>query len=423
MTLPTRVLLAVAAWAAAGMGLAQEDRTPRAGEAYSGTAFGSVISVPAIDRRVVTDAILSIAVIPDDLEKRRFVPSGGLLVWRNRGGSHGRLRAVLSGLYDDVRWDRGPEGRSCLALTFFNETLPWARSEYVEGVRIASADLERHQVRGGAGIGWRRTIGPGLQDNAIEAALTVEPGVLLFSRGSRTAPDFRVPPDVFEGRVHLRLRADSLERNILELPHAGWAAGLDGIAGERAGWRSWGGGVFGVASGSRGRHWQRIEAWGLGAFGTPGAPRERQRWIASAYAGIGSHLDRFSAFRLGGGSNAGDVESLSSAIVPAAASEELFPSRYGLVNLEYRYQALFFLYLQLKGTLAWVEQARFGSAESSVVSKVRPAHGVTAGVTSGFLWNSEIELNGAYNFGLERPKSGRPRKGGRSFLVSWIKTL
>ncbi|MEP6770038.1 MAG: hypothetical protein ABJC61_15295 [Acidobacteriota bacterium] len=417
------VLLLLAAWAAAETSLAQEDRTPRAGEPYSATVFGSIVAAPAVDRRLVTDAYVSLAAIPDDLEKRRLVPAAGILVWRNRGGRHGLLRAALSGLYDDVRWEPGPEGVSSLALTFFNDTLPWDRSEYVQGVRIAGADLERHQIRAGAGIGWRRTIRPGLQDNMIEAALTVEPGVLLFSRGSRTDADFRVPRDVFEGRVHLRLRADSLERNILELPHAGWAAGLDGLIGERAGWESWGGGVFGAANGSRDRRWQRVEAWGLAAFGTPGAPRERQRWIASAYVGIGSRLDRFSAFRLGGGSNAGDVESLSTAIVPAAAADELFPSRYGLVNLEYRYQAVFFLFFQLKGTLAWVEQPQFGPGGSGVFRRVRPLNGITAGLTSGFLWSSEIEVNAAYNFGLERPKDGRPRKGGRSVFVSWIKAL
>ncbi|MDQ2971107.1 MAG: hypothetical protein M3R34_08205 [Acidobacteriota bacterium] len=421
-----RVLLfipAAVACAAGGTCLAEEDRTPRAGEAYSGTVFGRLISAPALDRRVVTDVNLSIDVIPDALEKRRFVPTGGVLLWRNRGEEHGRLRAVLSGLYDDVRWDAAPAGRRGLALTFFNETLPWDRSEYVQAVRVSGADLQRYQVRAGAGVGWRRAIAPGNQDNAVEIGLTLEPGALFFSSGTRTSPDFQIPRDVFEGRIHLRFRLDGLERNILELPHAGWAAGLDGVAGQRAGWRSWGGGVFGVQSGAAGRRWDRIEGWGLAAFGTPGASRERHRWIASAYAGIGSHLDRFSAFRLGGGSNAGDWESLSTPIIPAAAYEELFPSRYGLVNLEYRYQALFFLYLQLKGTLAWVEQPRFTPDRTGVSSRMRPLHGITAGVTSGFLWSSEIEVNGAYNFGLERQKDGRPRKGGRSFLVSWTKTL
>jgi hypothetical protein len=57
------------------------------------------------------------------------------------------------------------------------------------------------------------------------------------------------------------------------------------------------------------------------------------------------------------------------------------------------------------------------------VSRVRPLHGVTVGLTSGFLWSSEIEVNAAYNFGLERVENGRPRKGGRSILLSWTKSL
>ena len=417
------LLAAAAACTLSGSAFAQDDRTPRAGEAFSATVLGSILSVAAVDRRVVTDVNLSFAVIPDQLERRRFVPAGGVLLWRNRGGLDGRVRALLSGLYDDVRWDVAPEDRFGAALTFFNETLPWDRSEYVQGRRISGADLQRHQIRAGAGVGWRRRIAPGGQDNAVEASLTFEPGALLFARGRSTSADFRIPRDAFEGRLHFRLRTDSLERNILELPHAGWAGGVDAAAGERAGWQSWGGGLFGVSSGAEGRRWERLEAWALAAFGTPGLPRERHRWIASAYAGVGSHLDRFSAFRLGGGSNTGDVEALSSPIVPAAAYEELFPSRYGLVNLEYRFQALFFLYLQLKGTLAWVEQPRFLPGGSGVVSRVRPLHGITAGLTSGFLWNSEIELNGAWNFGLEREKNGRPRKGGRSLLLSWTKAI
>src|SRR6185369_5353591 len=125
----------------------------------------------------------------------------------------------------------GPESPWEAVVTFENLTPPFTRSEYVEGERVASEDLKWGSVRAGAGIGYRHGLAPGHQDNAFEAAITYEPGYLFFSRGDDTAKAFLPPPNTYEGRAHLRLRADAFERNILELPHRGWSAGLDAWAG------------------------------------------------------------------------------------------------------------------------------------------------------------------------------------------------
>jgi hypothetical protein len=401
---------------------AQEYRTPRAGEACSATVFGSLIEAAARDRRAVTAAGIGVYAIPSGPQERRLIPSGDLFLWRNHEAGKDRFRAVLVGLYDELRWNKSPaffRGGEA-AFSFENETLPFARSEYIEGSRIAAEELKWYTVRGGAGLGWRVALSPGHQDNAFEIAVTFEPGWLFFQRGSDTASTFVLPRDTYEGRLHLRVRADALERNILELPHAGFAAGLDGYAAHRARWEDWGGPVFGLQSGPDGKNWASTSAYALYAGPIPFSRAERHRLIASAYGGTGSRLDRFSAFRLGGGSNAGDWESLSQPILPAAAPGEFFPSHYGIVNVEYRYEALFFLYLQARGSLAWIDRPRFAE-NSAIVKRTESMNSATAGLTSGFLWNSEIELAYAYNFGILRQRNGATHSGGAAILFSFTR--
>ena len=400
---------------------AQDARAPRAGEAWTETVFGKTFSAAARDRTFVTAIVLNAQWIPGGLEQRVLVPSGGLFVWRNRQDGAERLRADIAVLANDARYNRRlvPSGWEA-ALTFENVTLPFARSEYVEGRRIAAEELKWNFVRAGAGIGYRRTLSPGHQDNAFEAALTYEPGYLFFARGGDTASAFVLPRETYEGRIHLRLRADALERNILELPHAGFAAGLDGVAGHRSDWKDWGGRVFDLQNAEASRDFRAVSLYAVAAGGMPFFVGERHRYVASAYAGRGVHLDRFSAFRLGGGSNAGDWESLSAPILPAAGFQEFFPSRYGIANLEYRYQAFFFLYLQMRGSLAWLDRPRF-TPQGSVTDRTGRLHAVTAGLTSGFVWDSSLELDYSYNFGLLRQRSGAARSGAGALFLAWTK--
>ncbi len=406
----------------AGDASAQVERTPRAGESYTGTLFGKPLTVAGRDRTRVTEIGLGFQWIPDGPQERVLVPAGGLYLWRNSNAGESRLRAVLTGLYDDVRYGRRlARGSGFEAVaTFENVTLPFARSEYVEGERIASEELKWGYVRAGAGVGYWRSISPGNQDNAFEATVSYEPGYLFFSRGGDTEAAFRLPRNTYEGRFHLRVRADAFERNILELPHRGWAAGLDAWAGRRSRWADWGGTSTGIQSGASGRTWQAFAAYASAAIGVPGVAGERHSFIGSFYAANGHDVDRFSAFRLGGGSNAGDYESLSQPILPAAAFEEFFTSRYGIANLEYRYQALFFLYLQARGTLARLRRPRF-MPSGAVENRTQNFRAVTAGLTSGLPWNSSLELNYAYNFDLLRQRNGATRSGGGSVYLLWTK--
>ncbi len=400
--------------------VAQEGRTALAGEAFTGTLFGKPVDVPARDRTRVTELWAALQWIPDGPESRTLVPQGAVLLWRNRNGGEERFRAVLLGIYDDVRWNRRLSGRLESVLTFENTTLPWARSEYVEGRRIASEELEWSVVRAGVGLGTRFTIAPSLQDNAVEAALTYEPGVLFFRRGSDTLDSFRLPSDAYEGRVHGRVRADAFERNLLELPHRGFGGGLDALWAHRAGWQDWGGGPTGPHAADETRIWSAISGYALAALPVPFVNSERHRLLLSAYGGAGSSLDRFSALRLSGGSNAGDFESLSQPILPAAAFDEIATRGYGILNLEYRFEALFFLFLSARGTLARADRVRF-DAQGGFTNRTDWLDGVTVGLTSGFLWDSSIELFVSRNFGLETRKDGASSTGRNALYFSFTK--
>ena len=56
--------------------VAQEDRTPRAGEEFMGTLFGKPVNVPARDRTRVMELWVAAQWIPDGPETRTFVPEG-----------------------------------------------------------------------------------------------------------------------------------------------------------------------------------------------------------------------------------------------------------------------------------------------------------------------------------------------------------
>lgn len=405
-----------------GAGYTEDDRTPRAGEAYSTTLLEMPVEVAARDRTRVTAINLGLYQIPDGPEDQKSSPFGAVFLWRNWENGQERLRGIFSGLYDQVRYSTTPvflQGAEII-LTFENVTVPFDRAEYIEGQRIDSEELKWHEIQTGIGLGYRVPLSPGHQDNALEAALTYEPGLLLFDEGDETDPSFQVPKDTYEGRIHFRLRADAIERNLLELPHRGFAAGLDGWYGRRADWRDWGGPVSGFQSGDTGREWLAASGYAVAVMGPPFSDGERHRLIGSAYGGTGKDLDRFSAFRLGGGPASGEWEALSHPNLPGAAFGEFFPRRYAILNLVYRYEVLPFFYPELRGSLAWVDRSRFQEG-GTVVNRMEALHSIGGAVTSGFFWNSTLELGYAYNFGILRDKIGTPESGRQALSASWTK--
>jgi hypothetical protein len=297
-------------------------------------------------------------------------------------------------------------------------TLPWDQAEIVNGEEYGAGELKWYQARVGAGLGWHAPLGRGETFNGLYASLTLEGGALWFQRGSETAPGYVLPVDTFEGRLHFRLRADALSRNDLLLPTTGWSAGFDGTWGVRNRWEPWGDPSVGLATGGRG--WTAASAFAYAALPLAGSSG-RHALVASLHAGIGSGLDRFSSFRLGGGSNWGDHETLSRPVLPGAAMDEIATSRYAIVDLEYRVRIVSLLFFQARGTLAWADVPV--QAAGAVETRTPAFSAVTAGVTTGLPWDMALELAWSWNFGLERAADPAPTKGRSGLLAVLIKSF
>ena len=113
------------------------------------------------------------------------------------------------------------------------------------------------------------------EDNHLEVALTYEPGYLYFQRGDKTDPGYVVPTSTYEGRFHLRFRLDQAERNPIELPHQGFAVGLDALHARRNQWDDWGGPILGFESGREGQEWNTLSVYAVTALPGPSA-RDRR---------------------------------------------------------------------------------------------------------------------------------------------------
>ncbi|HKE62246.1 MAG TPA: hypothetical protein VKB33_07230, partial [Nitrospira sp.] len=278
----------------------EEDKpTPLAGEEFHTEVLGEPVNVPPRDRKNVTAASFGVEYLPNGPTFYQVLPFGALYVWRNSDDMRQRFRGTFSGPVNDLTYNVGSHSSSGweLRMTLNTMIIPLGRAEYVEGQIIPDVTVEWSYVFGGFGIAYRRLLDPGHQDNALELSLTYEPGYRWFKGTSKTSPNFIVPNDTYEGRVHARVRKDALERNIMELPHRGYAFGGDFIYGHRTNWSTWGGGPLGVSDEPE---YLMGSVFALTATGVPFVNSERHRLITSLYGGIGQHLDRFSTFRLPG---------------------------------------------------------------------------------------------------------------------------
>lgn len=404
-------------------GWADNTDTPLAGETYQTEIFGMDIHVPARDRHHVTAVSAGVQWIPDGPSMLEILPFGALFIWHNWEKENRRFRGTIAGLVNDIWIEQGLTSTSpwFALLTFENVVIPFGRSEYVEGQRIREVELEWNYVFGGIGLGYRQSIFPGYQDNAFEVSLTYEPGFLWFDRSSKASKNFNAPQNTYEGRVHGRVRVDALERNLMELLHKGVSVGGDVIYGHRAQWRPWGGEAFESPDASRERTFFSARVYAAMADKVPWVPNERHRLITSIYGGIGKDLDRFSAFRLPGRPAGYEWEALSRPLIPGVAFNELFPRKYAIANLTYRYEALFFLYPYIRGTWSAIERPRFRD-NGSIHTQVDMLPALGGGIVSGAPWGSQLEFNYSYNFGIFRDRNG-PERGGHGVMVFWSKLL
>jgi hypothetical protein len=376
-------------------------RTPLAGEGFRAKVFGKEITVHPRDRRSVSDWDLGAAVNLPTPDSKGIIPMGAIYLWRHPNDQT-LFRGDLAGVYDDIFYSRAfsRTGSFEWVFTFDNYTVPIAQYELVEGESVKSEELLWGYVRPGFGIGYRRQVSPGHQDNMAAVDLTIEPGFLFFDDGSKTAADFVVPHNGFEIREHLQLRWDALDRNIMSLPHRGFAAGADLVHGNRTNWENWG--VNGSQDAGSGRDYISFTGYLVAAGGVPGIRSERDRLVGSLYGGVGRHLDRFSAPRIGGGVAPMGEEYGSTwrPILPGSVIQEFFPDHYVIATAEYRRELLFFTYLSFDASLGWLD--RLKQTDNGVISKNGVFPAVGAKLTTGFLFNTRLQLAYNYNFRVIR---------------------
>ncbi len=375
-------------------------RTPRAGEGFRTEVLGHRITVQPQNRRSVSAWEIGAEINKPAPEDASVLPFGTLYFWRHPDDKH-LLRIEATGIANDVFWAHSPQSSGSFewVLTFNNFTLPFAKAELVDGRALKSEELLWGYVRPGFGLGFRKQVAPGHQDNMLSVDLTVEPGFLFFDKSSKTADNFAVPHDTFELRSHLQVQLDAVERNLLELAHRGIASGADLVYGHRLKWGNWG---LNNSEGADGRNYLSLTGFFLAAGGVPGIQSERHRLLGSVHGGIGSRLDRFSAPRIGGGPIPMGEEygSTSMPILPGASFAEFYPKHYLLAVGEYRWEPVFFTYVGLTSSIGWLDRLRI--TETGISRKDDVLSSIGARVTTGFFFNTRLQLAYNYNFSVVR---------------------
>ena len=98
--------------------------------------------------------------------------------------------------------------------------------------------------------------------------------------------------------------------------------------------------------------------------------------------------------------------------MPGAALEEFFPKRYIIATGEYRWEPVFFMYLGLDASAAWLDRLRMEAG--GPVDKNDFFSSLGARLTTGFLFHTRLQLAYNYNFSVVR----KGRYGGGEIVVS-----
>ena len=391
-------------------------RTPRAGEGFSTKVFGFDVREPARDRRSVSAVDIGVATTAPGADDSEVLPFGSLYFWR-RPDEDTLFRAIAVGVFNRVFYAKSPEGFGPFELvaTFENLTVPIDSGELIDGTTFDEEELETGEVRPGLGFGYRRQVHPGNNENMFALTFTAEPSYVYFDEGSDTAPAFTVPQDTFELRLRAQMRLDAMERNLLELPHQGFALGGDLIYGHRVNWEDWGTGNS--QSGDEGQDHLLFTGYVVGATQMPFVDSERHRLLGYVHGGVGSDVDRFSAQRLGGGPapHGEEYGSTWRPVLPGAAINEFFPEYYVVAIAEYRWEPIFFTYLSARASVAYLDRDRRLNGIIERQDDVLASIGTR--ITTGFIFRSRLQIDYNYNFGVIRQGDF----GGHEILFHWSK--
>jgi len=394
-----------------------ESHVPIAGEACQATLLGRKISIPAQNR----DNVLALT-----LGANGYVPEVGgnaglpiaALYWRHRW-ENWWTRDVFGLFVNEMDVARS-FGRFQLLGHLENDTVPSDDTEIKDGRKVTSSSVQWGTVSGWLGAGLRIPVAPFQADNDFRLQLFYQAGYFYDKRTSDTGANVRLPPSTFYHGIRLRARYDGLLRNIMELPHQGWAFGGDAELTRR---NNWSDSTFGdlVFSARDTRDYLKFSGYVIGAARFPGLS-ERHRLVGYLHGGVSpiGKLDRFSAFRAGGGPFPAESDDLYRLPYPGALLNDFPVSDYVVGTLEYRLQLLFFLYLHLRGTFAWGGNRPDFTNSNGLKLELKSSDGeaFSVGLTSGFFYDSQLYLEYSYDSKLLRNGTE-----GSSFMVLWSKSF
>lgn len=398
----------LAAYARAG-DASSNYHTPLAGESGEVMFMGEKVTIPPLDRSDMTSITLGASLLTPQQGGTTALP---VAVFYHRSIKDDyRARYTVSLFVNELEYDRNLGGVE-LVTHFENYTLPVQQSEVLEGKEMKGTSLYWGTLLGSVGAGWRIPVHPLEVDNDLRLQLLGRVGYFYAKTGKDTAADLSVPSDTMLYGARARVHYDTMRRNLLELPHQGFAMGGDLDLMHRDKWSE----QSATATLGGKRDYLQLTGYLAGAAGIPGRS-ERDRLIYCAYAGhtFNNNGDRFNAFRLNGASFPSEADDVVRPHYTGIIYDNIPVTSYATVSAGYRRELTFFLYLSLYGSYIWADRATVEGVDRVAFRDKEGAAG-TITLDTAFLWDSSFYLAYAWESGMIR--NGR---SGGGYTVMWNK--
>lgn len=394
-----------------------EYHTPLAGRPLETDFAGQHVSVPARDRGNTIALTAGTTYFTPDIGDSRFVPFAAIYLLHL--SEDRRFRATIAALVNEADYGETVAGGFEGTLHVDNNTIPFTSSEVIDGNEVTASSVYTGTAGGGPGVGFRRRIWPFEIDNELRIELRGEARYFYVDRSSDTLPGDVLPPNTCVYGPHFLARVDCMQRNLMELPHSGFAAGFDASFSRRDRWTDHGRPGVSVFAREDTRDYATVSGYAVAAFGLPFLP-EIHRFVLQVHGGTAPYgqLDRFSSFRVGGGPPVTESADLARSPYPAAIFDQFALREFVLASAEYRLEVFFFLYLHFRVTVAWGEVPTLEQVPGVLTFVHRTGETFTFGITTGFVWNSSIYFEYSYDLGLVRGKAE-----GNTLLLSWSKSF
>jgi len=393
-----------------------EYHTPLAGVAYHTEFMGEKIDIPAMDRGNIMALSLGATYYTPKQGSISGSPIGAFYLKKTWESS--RSRNIISIAVNDLEYDKS-FGNLELVARFDNNTIPGGQTETLNNQEMKGTSVEWGNLFVSVGPGLRYKVSPFQNDNDLRLQLLGRAGYAYTQRTSDTPPSTVLPPDTMLYGAKFRGRYDGMRRNLLELPHSGFAAGFDVDYMHRDKWADYGSPVSGYSvKKSDTQDYAQYAGYLIGVGGIPGMS-EKNRVFASLHGGAmeKKSVDRYNALRIGGGPLPGESDDLYRPNYPGTMFNNVIVSEYAMAALEYRRELTFFLYAHLRGTFIWADRATVNDL-GHVGFKNDHGAAATLGFDSGFFWNSSIYIDYSWDDGFIR--NG---KSGSGVLLIWNKAF